>query len=801
MPVGEVVEPADYWDPPDPPAYGAAGQEDPSADAQPAVQEGRPIFEDDEFYEEYERPRYSWCEATRPKPVTMKGRRGTDVPRDFNPLLDWREGLPPFAEVRPQHLVSGMQMTVDQFGKDLERYQISMNVSAARPWRLTWEKFAEPLEHMLDRVDRIWTTIRLFREVNDTSVELQRAYHDMMLLLTGVSTILAQSDDIYEVMRLFTHNPKLTEAQRRIVDKYMLQSWHAGIGVQDARASREFNRIFTELSYLADLFSVNLATDEDQAVRLATSEEEVAGLSPSIRDSAAAAARASGRTGASAELGPWLLKLGPSERRAVLETSENRELRRETYLAVTRLAWRNTTGAVEGDNAWIVDRMLELRHYWARNTSYESYADMVFTNRMASERQVDVFLRSLQNASLPAAKAELEELQAFARESGESEELMPWDVAFWRERLRRERFGAAEDDLQPYLALPTVLSGLFGLLRRLFDIDVTAADGQAPLWDESVRFFRVVDGKTRIPLGGIYLDAHSAPRKRRPGFWAEPSLGYSRLLGTHGESRRPVVHLVGDVEPPAEEGQPALLTWQQVLGLFRATGHALQELLTDQQEGLVAGRKLMELDAVGLPPRLLELWAYDPTTLRSLGQHHVTGEPVPEAMVDALLASRAFHSGSRLLDEVRLARLDLELHARFDPQGGETAWEAARRVEEELAIMPSAVEEHRLCRFSEPFATGHAAGYYADLWAQVLAADAFEAFQEAGIEDEQAVRRLGELFRASILGPGGGRSPLAAFRDFRGRIPRVAALLRRFGLSRSSSQAGTGGPAEAGGAA
>lgn len=330
-------------------------------------------------------------------------------------------------------------------------------------------------------------------------------------------------------------------------------------------------------------------------------------------------------------------------------------------------------------------------------------------------------------------------------------------------------------------------------MRRLFGVDVIAADGEAPTWDPSVRFFRMVNTSTSAPIAAFYLDAYSAPRKRRSGFWADAAVGYSKLLGVHGTPRRPVAYIVGDVALPEQEGATALLTFRQVRGLFRAMGQALQEMLSQQDEGLAAGTKGVELDAVGFPSRFLELWAFDRATLRSMGGHFLTGEQPPDAMIDAVVASQSFHRGSHILEDVRWAQTDLELHARFDPDGDRTAFEVARDVHERTTVVPPCEEERKLCSFLGPFATGYAAGHYADLWADVLAADAFEAFDEAGINDDAVVQQLGSRFRTSVLAPGGGRSPLAAFRDFRGRIPRVAALRRRLGLTHGDAQHGAGG--------
>lgn len=743
-----------------------------------------------------ERPRYSYSEITKPKPVDLKDRHGKALPPDFNPLRQFVNGLSRFGDVRPQHVVAGTFMNIDEFGKDLETFQVSLAVAIDRPWRLTWEKFAQPLEQLVDNFNRVWSAVNLLRDVNDTSDELHKAYQDLVPVVMELAMILAQSEEVYEVMRLLTHDPNLNEAQRRILQRHMLDAWHSGTGLQDVDVARRFQRNKQELQYLASLFAANVALDEEQEVLLAKYPEELAGLPPAVRRAAEEEASVAGHP-TSPDYGPWLLRLNPSMVEAVLEKSECQHLRRDVYLAASQRGWRDSVSTgisepVKGDNSWIVPRMIELRQYWAKAVGYESFAHMVFSGRMASIKQVGAFLWSLQNASLLAAEAELKELRAFALERGKAgEDLMPWDVAYWRAQLRRERLGLREEELEPYLALPRVLEGLFKLVERLFGIQIVTADGEVPTWDPSVRFLRVVDSATSVPIGGFYLDLYAAPRKRRPGFWADTSLSYSALLGTEGSPRRPVVHIIGDAPQPERPGSPTFLAFPQVLALFRAMGRAMQELLTDQQEGLVAGTKGMELDAVTFPQHFLELWAYDPPTIRSYARHFRTGEPMPENMVTALMASQKFHSGLSLLHEVRLARMDLELHLRYHPEGNESVAEIVDRIDRQESLDLPDVGEQPLCNFLGPFSTGYAAGYYTDLWAEVLAAEAFEAFQEedGSAADDAKVAELGLLFREKVLRPGGGRAPLAAFRDFRGRIPRVAALLRRRGLSRGGAVA------------
>mmetsp|Transcript_62519 Transcript_62519/g.158958 ORF Transcript_62519/g.158958 Transcript_62519/m.158958 type:complete len:437 (+) Transcript_62519:220-1530(+) len=422
----------------------------------------------------------------------------------------------------------------------------------------------------------------------------------------------------------------------------------------------------------------------------------------------------------------------------------------------------------------MVYRLLRMRQDWATQLGYENWADMAFRARMATEKQASSLLKALQDASLPAAQKELDELRTLAQQSGRDGEFMAWDEAFWRERLREKQGIPSLDMPHAGLQLPNVLEGLLGLIEKLFGVQLQVADGEAPIWAPGVRFFRVVDQSSGFAVGGLYMDLFKAERKTRGGFWTDVAMRYSRQLGTKRLSRRPVVQIVGDVAQAAE-GEEANLSLAQVQGLFRAMGAALQELLTDQEEGLMAGSRGVEIDAVGLPGRLLEMFALEPSVLESFGL--TSGEAAAAALAGT------FHSGAQTAEEVRLARVDLELHSSFDIQR-ESPFDIASRIAAETVPTLPGAEDHTPCAFESSLSSGHPAGQYADLWAQVLAADVFEAFQEVGLSDARAVRDLGLRFRASILAPGGGRAPLDAFREFRGRIPRVAALLRRRGLRR-----------------
>jgi len=740
-------------------------------------------------------PRSMYADITKPPPAELR-QIHTDVPADWNPLLEEVNGLPRFDAVRSEHLVSGMYMTIDQFGADLEKLQISLNVSAARPWRLTWEKFASPMEQILDRIDRVWGAICLLRDVNETSLDTHRAHHELLPLIIEISQILAESDDVYRALHLLSLDKRLNGVQRRILEKHMRDAWHGGIGIQNADAAKRFHKSQQELAYLGALFLTNVKEDEQRVVMLIDSTmSPLAELSESTKASLASAAKANGHLQASSTAGPWLLTAAPSVVKPVLELSEDRNLRRELFIAQAHRAWRNSSGNVliTGDNKWIIKRMLTLRHDWAAELGYGSYADMVFSSRMASLQQVESLLDKLKDVSLQAARSEMNEIRSFAQNNGQETDIQEWDVPFWRARLFREHLGWSQHELRQYFALPNVLEGLFDLVGSLFNVDIVPADGEAPVWHPSVQFLYLVDRASRVPIAAFYLDVYRSPRNARSGFWADVNLRYSEQLGVHGTPRRPVAHIVGGVEPPALKGTPALLTFDEVQDLFCAMGSALQELLVEQPEGLAAGTRGMELDAVGFPRMFLGLWVYDKSTLRSIARHHETGETLPDEVIDKLAQSQSFFGGMSLLEEVRLAKIDLQLHTNITVTEDNDIWQLVSSIETELSVGDTSYGAVKLCSFLEPFSTGNAAGYYAKLWSQVLAADAFEAFQEDLADQSTGIAKQeqGLKFRREILAPGSGRAPVEAFRDFRGRIPRVAALLRRYGLPKQTNKEGT----------
>ena len=358
-----------------------------------------------------------------------------------------------------------------------------------------------------------------------------------------------------------------------------------------------------------------------------------------------------------------------------------------------------------------------------------------------------------------------------------------WDVSYWAERQREEKFAFSDEELRPYFPLPQVLNGLFDLVKRIFGVTVTAADGMAPVWHEDVRYFQIAD-ETGEGIAYFYLDPYSRPAEKRGGAWMDDCVGRAKITVTNGTTvtRNPVAYLVCNQTPPVD-GKPSLMTFREVETLFHEFGHGLQHMLTKVDYAGAAGINNVEWDAVELPSQFMENWCYHRETLLGMAKHYETGETLPEHYYQKLLAARNYMSGSAMLRQLHFGLVDLELHHRYQPGGNESVNDVRNRIAKTTTVLPPLPEDAFLCSFGHIFAGGYAAGYYSYKWAEVLSADAFSAFEEVGLEDSQAITATGKRFRETVLALGGSKHPMEVFKSFRGREPSTEPLLRHSGLA------------------
>ncbi|MFM6190051.1 M3 family metallopeptidase [Planktothrix sp.] len=688
-----------------------------------------------------------------------------------NPLLIG-QGLPPFEQITPDHVVPGITQLLTELEQELTTLETQV--------KPTWTGLVEPLQKLQERLTWSWGIVGHLMGVKN-SPELRTAHATVQPNIVQFINKLNQSQAIYQGFKQLRNSQEweqLDSAQKRIVETAIRDAELSGVGLQGEERD-QFNAIQLELAELSTQFS-NHVLDATKAFSLTlTTPEEIAGLPPSLLSLAAQAARAEGSENATPENGPWRITLDFPSFGPFLKYSQRRDLREKVYRAYI-------SRASNGDlnNFPLIERILELKKQKATLLGFDSYAELSLASKMAPNvAAVEALLEELRSVSYDAAQQEFEDLKGFAASKGaeEANNLQHWDIAFWSERQREEKFAFTDEELRPYFSLPKVLEGLFGLVHRIFGITITPADGQAPIWHEDVRYFQVAN-ESGNPIAYFYLDPYSRPAEKRGGAWMDECIGRAKWV-ENGETkvRLPVAYLQCNQTPPIDD-QPSLMTFTEVETLFHEFGHGLQHMLTTVDYAGAAGINNVEWDAVELPSQFMENWCYEQATLFGMAKHYQTGETLPEHYYKKLLAAKTYMSGTGMLRQLHFGFVDIELHHRYQPGGSETVSDVRNRIAENTMIIKPLPEDAFLCAFCHIFAGGYSAGYYSYKWAEVLSADAFSAFEEAGLNNQKAVSETGKRFRDTVLALGGSLHPMEVFKSFRGREPSTKPLLIHSGL-------------------
>lgn len=685
-----------------------------------------------------------------------------------NPLLT-RSGLPPFDIIEPSHVEPAVRHLLAESLAEIEKLEQTIQP--------TWASVVESTEELDVAFEYTWGPVgHLFGVRN--SDELREAYEAVLNDVVEFGLRVSQSQPLFAALRQLRDGDewgKLDDAQKRIIDKRILGAELSGIGLEGDKKAR-FNEIASELSQVSTEFS-NHVLDATKAYSLViTDAADADGFPDSLRQMAAASfnsAKDEDAAEATAEAGPWKITLAIPCFSPFMQHCRNRELREQVYRAYISRASEG-----ELDNTPLINQILRLRREKAQLLGFNNYAELSLAQKMASRVElVQDMYDTLQKKSWDAATQDVIEIQELANAAGQTGELAHWDVSFWSERLREKRFDYTDEQLRPYFGLERVLEGMFSLCGRLFGITVEQADGQAAVWNKDVRFFHVKNEAGKH-VASFYLDAYSRPENKRGGAWMNDCL--SRRQRPDG-LQLPVAHLVCNGTPPVD-GKPSLMTFREVETLFHEFGHGLQHMLTTVDYPDVAGISGVEWDAVELPSQFMENWCYHKPTLIGMTAHYETGESLPEDLFNKIVAARNFRAGSGMMRQLLFGMTDIELHSTYDPDGDETVFDVQARTSAKTSPMPPLPENRFLCSFEHIFAGGYAAGYYSYKWAEVLSADAFGAFEDAGLDDETAIAKTGRLFRDTVLSLGGSQHPMEIFRQFRGREPDTAALLRHNGL-------------------
>ncbi|MEL3925578.1 oligopeptidase A [Aeromonas enteropelogenes] len=677
-----------------------------------------------------------------------------------NPLLTM-DSLPPFSQIQPDQV----QPAVTQAIADCK--QKIADVLAKQEPR-TWDSLIAPLEEVNDRLARIWSPVSHLNSVLNR--EALRAAHDACLpLLSEFQTYVGQHEGLYQAYRELAESddfPRLDDAQRKEIQNTLRDFRLSGIGLP-AEAQQRYGEIQARLSELASRFSNNVLDATQGWHKLVADEAELAGLPESVLAAARQMAELKGKQG-------WLFTLDIPSYLPVMMYADNRELRAEMYEAFTTRASDQGPNAGKWDNSAIMTELLALRRELAQLLGFANYAELSLATKMADKtEQVVNFLTDLARRSLPQGKAELEEIRAFAAEQHGQSELAAWDLAYYAEKLKQHKFSISDEQLRPYFPASKVVKGLFEVVKRVFGMKVRERLG-IDTWHPDVRFYDIFDADDEL-RGSFYLDLYAREHKQG-GAWMDVCLG--RRYRRDGSLQKPVAYLTCNFNGPVD-GKPALFTHNEVVTLFHEFGHGIHHMLTQIDVAGVAGINGVAWDAVELPSQFLENWCWESEALAFISGHYETGEPLPADLLEKMMAARNFQAAMQMLRQLEFALFDFRLHQEFDPAKPDQIPALLDEVRSQVAVMTPPAFNRFQHSFSHIFAGGYAAGYYSYKWAEVLSADAFSRFEEEGIFNPVT----GQSFLRHILEKGGSKEPMELFKAFRGREPRVDALLRHSGIA------------------
>ncbi|MBI3140465.1 MAG: M3 family metallopeptidase [Rhodocyclales bacterium] len=682
----------------------------------------------------------------------------------MNPLLDF-SGLPRFDAIQAEHVTPAMAQLLAEARALVARL--------GREAPATWEDFAAPFFDGTERLSRAWGIVGHLHSVMDVPA-WREAYNANLPEVTRFFAELGQNLALFEKFKALQASPSypaLSAAQRKIVANEIRDFRLSGAELSEERKPR-FQQIQEDMARLAAKFSEDLLDATNAFAELVEDERLLAGIPDDVRQAAREAAEKDGKPG-------WKFTLHAPSYIPIMQYADDRGLRERLYRAYSTRA--SEFGKPEWDNSALIQDILRLREEEAQLLGYANYAQVSLVPKMAeSAAQVLGFLRELAAKARPFAEADLAELRAFAAAELGLAQLEAWDTAYASEKLRQSRYAFSEQEVKRYLPEPKVLEGLFRVVGTLFGLRVEP--DRATAWHPDVRFFRIVDSGGAT-VGQFYLDLYARDTKRG-GAWMDDAITRKR---TAVGIQVPVAYLNCNFSPPLGEmggkPRPALFTHDEAITLFHEFGHGLHHMLSRVDELAVSGIHGVEWDAVELPSQFMENFCWEWTVLRDMTAHADTGAPLPRELFDKMLAAKNFQSGMQMLRQIEFALFDLRLHHEFDPRGDKSVLALLDEVRDEVAVLKPPAWNRFPHNFSHIFAGGYAAGYYSYKWAEVLSADAYELFEENGRERGGVLDpETGSRFWREILAVGGSRPALESFMAFRGREPRVEALLRHNGM-------------------
>ena len=673
-----------------------------------------------------------------------------------NPLLQ-SEGLPAFSKIKPEHV----EPAIDRLLADNRRRIAELLENVTEP---TWQNLVEPLEDWDDRLERAWSPVSHMNSVVNSD-QLRAAYNACLPKLSDYGTEMGQNEKLFAAYKKLADSAQaFDEGQRKVLDNALRDFHLSGVDLPADKKQR-YKEISQQLSSLTSKFSENLLDATNAWSKHISDESALAGLPQSALDLAAQTAKQRDKDG-------WLLTLDYPSFGPVMTYADDRELRHEMYQAYNTRASDQGPHDRKFDNSELMEQILALRHERAQLLGFANYAERSLATKMArSTDEVMHFLNDLAERSKPQAERELAELREFAAGLGH-DDLQPWDVGYYAEKLRQQRYSISQEEVKPYFPDTRVVPGMFEVMSRLFGVSFHEVSG-VESWHPDVKFYEIRDAEGH-EVAQFYFDLYARPNKRG-GAWMDTC---QSRLATHERCQLPVAYMTCNFTPPVGD-KPALLTHDEVETLFHEFGHGLHHMLTRVNYSAISGINGVAWDAVELPSQFMENFCWEREALNLFSGHYETGEPIPDQMFERMLAAKNFQSAMMMVRQLEFSLFDFRIHLEYDPAKGGRIYEILDEVRDQVAVMKPPSWNRFPHGFSHIFAGGYAAGYYSYKWAEVLSADAFSLFEEKGVFDPAT----GKAFLDNVLAMGGSRDAAELFRAFRGRDPQIDALLRHSGIA------------------
>ncbi len=677
-----------------------------------------------------------------------------------NPLLDY-SGLPPFSQVRPEHVKEAVTKAIDACKK------IIIAVSDKYKNDPTWDNSIAPVEEADDRLSKVWGVVSHLNSVNNTE-ELRKAHDECLPMLSEFSSWAGQYKPYFEILKKIEDSDafgRLSIPQQKAIKNSIRDFKLSGIDLPEDKQA-EYTKIVSRLSELQSKFSNNVLDATHGYTLHVTDKERLKGLPESALS--LAKSEASNR-----KLDGYIFTLEMPSYLPFMTYCEDRELRRELYTAYNTRSSDIGPNAGKWDNAPLMDEILSLRHREAKLLGFETFAHLSLATKMADKPQTVIsFLEDLAKKSHAQGQKEVAKLEAFAKEQG-LDKLEPWDLAFYSEKLRQKLYAYSEEELRPYFPEDKAIRGMFECAHRLYGITLKQRFG-VDVWNENVKCFDVYEDRFGSIIGTLFMDLYARPGKNG-GAWMDECL--TRRYRNDGVLQLPVTYLICNFSRPVGR-KVSLLTHDEVVTMFHEFGHSLNHLLTKIDIADVSGINGVPWDAVELPSQFNENFAWQEEVLNFLSSNITTHKPLPKEKLEALLKAKNFESAMAMLRQIEFALFDFRIHLEYDESKGGRIFEILNDVKSKVAVTPQFKDSRFPNNFTHIFSGGYSAGYYSYKWAEVLAADAFSKFEEDGIFNKETGREFMEL----ILASGGAYDPLKNFEEFRGRKPEVDALLKQSGI-------------------